>query len=57
VSPEQFLQFANVLPEPALLIAGNGVIHAANTAVEARLGVSRSHEARSRFAWGLAWIG
>ncbi len=38
MSPEQFLLFADVLPEPALLVGGDGLIHAANRAVEDRLG-------------------
>lgn len=38
MTPEQFLLFADVLPEPALLVGGDGLIHAANRAGGGRLG-------------------
>lgn len=40
MTPQQFLQFANPLPEPTLLLLGNGTILAANRAVSERLSLS-----------------
>ncbi len=40
MTPEQFLLFAESLPEPMLLLAGDGLIFAGNRAVEKRLGIS-----------------
>lgn len=39
MTPEQFLEFARVLPEPVLLIAGNGQILAANPPFSKLLGL------------------
>ncbi|MBE9167085.1 response regulator [Pleurocapsales cyanobacterium LEGE 06147] len=41
MSPEQFLEFARLLPEPVLLISGNGQILAANPAFSRMLGLPR----------------
>jgi signal transduction histidine kinase/ActR/RegA family two-component response regulator len=38
LTPEQFLEFARLLPEPALLVTGQGEIVAANRAFTQRLG-------------------
>jgi PAS domain S-box-containing protein len=40
VTPEQFLTFADPLPEPMLLLSGSGLVLAGNRAVEQRLGVA-----------------
>ena len=42
MTPEQFLLFADPLPEPMLLLADDGLIHAANRAVAERLDISVS---------------
>ena len=42
MTPEQFLLFADSLPEPMLLLAGDGLILAGNRGVEERLGISVS---------------
>ena len=42
MTPEQFLLFADPLPEPSLLLADDGLIFAGNRAVEERLGISMS---------------
>ena len=42
MTPEQFLLFADPLPEPMLLVADDGQIFAANRAVEERLEISVS---------------
>ena len=47
MTPEQFLTFADPLPEPMLLMAGSGVVLAGNRAVEKRLGVAL-HEVRGK---------
>lgn len=39
MTPEQFLTFADPLPEPMVLLTGNGLVLAGNRAVEKRLGV------------------
>jgi PAS domain S-box-containing protein len=39
VTPEAFLQLSNLLPEPTLLLLGDGTIVAANRATEDRLGL------------------
>jgi len=41
VNPEQFLEFARLLPEPVLLISGNGQILAANPSFSKMLGLHR----------------
>ncbi|HEY9878657.1 MAG TPA: ATP-binding protein [Leptolyngbyaceae cyanobacterium] len=41
MTPEQFLEFAKVLPEPVLLLEGNGQILATNLAFSRKLGSSR----------------
>jgi PAS domain S-box-containing protein len=41
VTPEQFLEFARVLPEPVLLVTGNGQILAANPSFLQMLGLNR----------------
>jgi PAS domain S-box-containing protein len=41
VTPEQFLEFARLLPEPVLLISGNGQILAANPSFSKMLGLNR----------------
>ena len=41
MTPEQFLEFARPLPEPMLLIAGNGLILAANPPFSKMLGLPR----------------
>jgi PAS domain S-box-containing protein len=40
VTPDQFLTFADPLPEPMLLVSGGGLVLAANRATEGRLGVA-----------------
>ncbi len=50
MSPDQFLLVADVLPEPTLLVSGDGVIHAANRAVEGRLGRERAGLTGGRLA-------
>lgn len=40
MTPDVFLQFADPLPEPTLLVSGEGQILAANRAVSQRLGIS-----------------
>jgi len=40
VTPEQFLTFAEPLPEPMLLLTGSGIVLAGNRAVEKRLGLA-----------------
>ncbi len=40
MTPEQFLTFADPLPEPMLLLTGGGLVLAGNRAVEKRLGVA-----------------
>ena len=47
MTPEQFLTFADPLPEPMLLLAGSGRVLAGNRAVEKRLGVAL-HEVRGK---------
>ncbi|WP_439627070.1 PAS domain S-box protein [Gemmata sp.] len=47
VTPEQFLTFADPLPEPMLLLTGSGLVLAGNRAVEKRLGVA-VHEVRGK---------
>ena len=42
MTPEQFLLFADPLPEPTLLLSSDGLIFAGNRAVEERLGISVS---------------
>jgi PAS domain S-box-containing protein len=42
VTPEQFLTFADPMPEPMLLLTGRGLVLAGNRAVETRLGVAPS---------------
>ena len=42
MTPEQFLLFADPLPEPTLLLADDGLIYAGNRAVAERLGISVS---------------
>ena len=42
ITPEQFLLFADPLPEPTLLLSDDGLIFAGNRAVEERLGISLS---------------
>ncbi|MEJ7594228.1 MAG: PAS domain-containing protein [Planctomycetaceae bacterium] len=42
MTPEQFLLFADPLPEPTLFLADDGLIFAGNRAVEERLGISVS---------------
>ncbi len=42
MTPEQFLRFADPLPEPMLLLADDGLIFAGNRAVKERLGISVS---------------
>ena len=42
MTPEQFLQFADPLPEPTLLLSSDGLILAGNRAVEEQLGISVS---------------
>ncbi len=41
MTPEQFLEFARLLPEPVLLIAGNGQILATNPSFSKMLGLHR----------------
>lgn len=41
MTPEQFLAFARLLPEPVLLVTGNGQILAANPAFSQMLGLNR----------------
>ncbi len=41
MTPEQFLEFARLLPEPVLLISGNGQILAANPSFSKMLGLNR----------------
>lgn len=41
MNPEQFLEFARLLPEPVLLISGNGQILAANPSFSKMLGLHR----------------
>ena len=41
MTPEQFLAFADPLPEPMLLLTGYGVVLAGNSAIEGRLNVKR----------------
>ncbi|MGV3482888.1 MAG: PAS domain-containing protein, partial [Planctomycetaceae bacterium] len=41
MTPDQFLVFANPLPEPMFLISGGGTILACNRAVEERTGIPR----------------
>jgi PAS domain S-box-containing protein len=43
VTPDQFLSFADPLPEPMLLVMANGLILACNRAVEVRLDIPRRH--------------
>jgi PAS domain S-box-containing protein len=40
VTPDQFLTFADPLPEPMLLLTGSGLVLAGNRAVESRTGVA-----------------
>ncbi len=40
MTPETFLQFADLLPEPTLLVSGGGTVLAANRATEERLGIT-----------------
>ncbi len=40
MTPEQFLTFADPLPEPMLLLASSGLVLAGNRAVEKRLGIA-----------------
>jgi PAS domain S-box-containing protein len=47
VTPEQFLQFADLLPEPTLLVSAEGLILAANKAVAVRLSMSSPTSGRS----------
>ena len=47
MTSEQFLLIADPLPEPMLLLAGNGQILAGNRAIEERLGIAL-HELRGR---------
>lgn len=42
MTPQHFLEFAEVLPEPLLLVLGNGTILAANRAAGSRLRISPS---------------
>ena len=39
MTPEQFLQFADPLPEPTLLVSGSGFVLAVNRAAQHRLGL------------------
>jgi PAS domain S-box-containing protein len=41
VTPEQFLEFAKLLPEPVLLVTGNGQILATNPSFSQMLGLNR----------------
>ncbi len=40
MTPEQFLTFADPLPEPMLLLSGGGLVLAGNRAVEQRLALA-----------------
>ncbi|MEO8271055.1 MAG: PAS domain-containing protein, partial [Aureliella sp.] len=50
MTPEQFLLFADPLPEPTMLLADDGLIYAANRAVEELLGISVSRFRGKRLA-------
>ncbi len=50
MTPEQFLLFADPWPEPTLLLADDGLIFAANRAVEERLGIPVSRLQGKRLA-------
>lgn len=50
MTPDQFLLFADPLPEPTLLLADDGLIFAGNRAVEQRLGIPVSRLEGKRLA-------
>ncbi|MEH2410519.1 PAS domain-containing protein [Nostoc sp.] len=52
MTPEQFLEFARVLPEPLLLVSGEGQLLATNKPVADMLGLRRQ-ELRGRMLFEL----